>query len=267
MSDAPATTTPPPPPPAAAASAGAAGAGGDAGTEHLGRLHRMSTTAGVTNLDYVAVNQTAIVAVVIALLGALALVSPMFLVLPVAGVVTAAIALRQIRGSVGTQSGRAIAWAAIALSAGLGVAEGAIELAAGVRLRADERKIEAAIAQLGGLLHEAKYDRAYRLFDDDFQNRVTAKEFARVWQQTDALGRIDSLAWNGVTPKFLPGGGTRLAYANARIKFPKADEQRVVVVLRQVGGEWQLANVPVFFPGPDKQQQKAQDDVFQIPQE
>ncbi len=44
-----------------------------AADEHLERLHKMSTTAGVTNTGYVAVNQTAVVALVLGVLSAIAL--------------------------------------------------------------------------------------------------------------------------------------------------------------------------------------------------
>ena len=74
------------------------------GEDHLSRLHKMSTTAGVTNLDYVAVNHTAIAAVLLGLLSALSFFGFLLLVIPIVGVVFAVIALRQIGESNGTQN-------------------------------------------------------------------------------------------------------------------------------------------------------------------
>ena len=82
----------------------------DAG-DRLGRLHKMSTTAGVTNLDYVAVNQTAIAAVLLGLLSLLSFAGFLLLVIPIVAVVFSILALRQIRQSNGTQTGRGLAWA------------------------------------------------------------------------------------------------------------------------------------------------------------
>src|SRR3954452_7526304 len=82
-----------------------------AGAEHLAHLHKMSTTAGVTNLDYVAVSPLAVAAVLIGVLSLLSFFGPMFLIVPAAGVLVAILALRQIADSSGTQTGRPMAWA------------------------------------------------------------------------------------------------------------------------------------------------------------
>src|SRR5258707_10382788 len=73
---------------------------------HLSQLHKMSTTAGITNLDYVAVNHTAIVAALLGLASALAFFGWLLLVVPVVGIVFAVLAIRQINDSSGTQTGK-----------------------------------------------------------------------------------------------------------------------------------------------------------------
>src|SRR3954471_19886402 len=86
----------------------------------LAGLHKMSTTAGVTNLDYVAVNQTAIAAVLLGLLSAVSFFGHLLLVIPIVGVIFAVVALRQIGNSNGTQTGRGLALLALLLCLGLG---------------------------------------------------------------------------------------------------------------------------------------------------
>src|SRR4051812_20788417 len=91
---------------------------GDEEPDPLASLHKMSTTAGLTygGQEYVAVNVVAVVAVLLAVVGALALVGDILLVIPLAAVVCAIVALQQIRGSNGTQTGRWLAALAILLS-------------------------------------------------------------------------------------------------------------------------------------------------------
>src|SRR6476646_9155703 len=90
------------------------------GADPLAGLHKMSTTAGVTNLDYVAVNQTAIAAVLIGLLSVVSFFGHLLLVIPVVGVIFAIVALRQISNSNGTQTGKGLALLALLLCLGLG---------------------------------------------------------------------------------------------------------------------------------------------------
>src|SRR3954451_18973037 len=82
---------------------------------HLSQLHKMSTTAGVTNLDYVAVNQTAIIALLLGLASGLAFFGYLLLIIPLVGIVFAIVAIRQITDSNGTQTGKGLAWGGLAL--------------------------------------------------------------------------------------------------------------------------------------------------------
>src|SRR4051794_17907081 len=94
-----------------------------AGTEHLAHLHKMSTTAGVTNLDYVAVSPLAVVTVLIGVASLLSFFGALFLVVPATGLLVGVLALRQIADSNGTQTGRPMAWAGLTLCVALGGAE------------------------------------------------------------------------------------------------------------------------------------------------
>ena len=125
-----------------------------AADEHLERLHKMSTTAGVTNTGYVAVNQTAVVALVLGVLSAIALFGTLLLVVPVVGIVFAIVAIRQISDSNGTQTGKWMAWTGLALCLAFGGARLTQDLMVSAGVKQDEQRIAATISQLGRELGE-----------------------------------------------------------------------------------------------------------------
>src|SRR6266705_1299993 len=92
---------------------------------HLAQLHKMSTTAGVTNVGYVAVNQTAIAAVLLGLASALAFFGWLLLV-------------------------------------GGAIVMGAMQIAG---VRGDEKAIASTLSQIGSFVRQGKYKEAYALFD------------------------------------------------------------------------------------------------------
>jgi hypothetical protein len=235
---------------------------------HLARLHKMSTTAGVTNTDYVAVNQTAVVALVLGVLSSIALLGSLLLVVPVVGVVFAIVAIRQINDSSGTQTGKAMAWAGLALCVVFAGAKVTWDVMAGMSVRQDEERIAATIAELGKDVREGDYASAYKLFDDPFQNRVKIESFKKTWEAVQApkpLGRVKVLEWNQVTPVFESAAGGRSAIAQARMSFTNTAgqrEERVDLVLRQVGSKWLIMRFETFFPEPRRPRQPQQEDVF-----
>src|SRR5215212_4817149 len=82
----------------------------------LAHLHKMSTTAGLGSGDYVAVNGTAVFALLVGLASALALMSEVLLILPLVAIVASVMAWQQIRNSNGTQTGKGLAIAAMVLA-------------------------------------------------------------------------------------------------------------------------------------------------------
>jgi hypothetical protein len=218
---------------------------------HLAQLHKMSTTAGVTNLDYVAVNQTAIVAALLGLASALSFFGNLLLVIPVVGVIFAIVAMRQIKDSSGTQTGKLLAIVGLLLCVLLGggaITKEAMEIAA---VKGDENKIAATLSQLGQLLHDGKYKEAYALHDDDFQNRVKFAQFESTWKSIQApqpLGRVQKMEWNGVSPSFGSEGGSPMATTKALLRFEHAQEERVDLMMRRVGDRWLISHFPSFFP-------------------
>jgi hypothetical protein len=216
----------------------------------LAGLHKMSTTAGVTNLDYVAVNQTAIAAVLLGLLSALSFFGYLLLVIPIVGAIFAVIALRQIADSNGTQTGRGLAALALLLCLALGGTAIAREALAVIRVKGDESGVSSAIAKVGTLIREKKYKDAYELFDPEFKKRVSPEQFESRWQsiQGGSLGAIEAFEWNGVTPIFESSEGHRSAGTKLRIKFEKGFDDRFDVVLRESDGKWQIFRFESFFP-------------------
>jgi hypothetical protein len=246
--------------------------GGAAAGDPLARLHKMSTTAGVTNLDYVAVNQTAIAAVLLGLLSALSFFGYLLLVIPIVGAIFAMIALRQIGDSNGTQTGRGLALLGLLLCVVLGGAAIAREAVAVARVRGDESRIAATISQLGERVKEQKFQEAYELFDPDFRKRVSLDAFQKLWRdvQSGTLGSIDVMEWNKVTPSFESAEGRKVAGTKVRAKFTKGFDDRFDVVLRETDGRWLIVRLPQFFPENSPQQpgggrppqQQQQKDVF-----
>ena len=74
------------------------------------QLHKMSTTAGLGSADYVAINGTALAAILLGIVSAFMLLnSAVLLVFPIAGIFCGLLAFRQINHSNGTQTGRVLA--------------------------------------------------------------------------------------------------------------------------------------------------------------
>lgn len=244
----------------------AADAPGDPAAEHLAHLHKMSTTAGVTNLDYVAVNQAAVVAAVLGVLSSLAFFSPLLLVIPLIAIAFAIAGLRQIADSAGTQTGKLLAIAGIVLSVALGGAAAARDLSANWATGGDAAAIASTLSDVQRLVRDNKYPEAYELFDQDFRARVTPKQFEAAWramqgEKPPGLGPLETFAWNGVTPEFGSAGGARIAGLVARIKFARSNEERIDVIVRQVGNRWLINSVP-FFP---RERGRGDRDPFDLP--
>ena len=225
------------------------------GPDPLASLHKMSTTAGITSQEYVAINIPSILALVAGLASVLAVLTPVLLLIPVVGVAVGLVALSQIRASNGTQTGRGFAWLGIVLS----LAIGAFVLVAAVversRTAADRAEIVRQIDQLGRHVVAKEYDQAYAMFSDRFHNRVDRAAFAAVWDQVhgyQALGRMQGMEWNQTHILFEdePASGTRVATAYAWVNFEKTGNERPrhPLVFRKVGDKWLVDDAPQMFP-------------------
>src|SRR4051794_24685503 len=82
----------------------------------LRSLHKMSTTAGVSSSDYVAINTAAVWAAVLGFGSFFALFETVLGIVPVVAMIFGIVALRQISRSGGTESGRLWAYIGIGLA-------------------------------------------------------------------------------------------------------------------------------------------------------
>src|SRR5690349_508815 len=133
-----------------------------AGDDPLHNLYRMSRTAGLGSGDYVAINNTSILAFILGLAAVLSTLYPLLLLVSAAAVVCGTMAFVQIRSSNGTQSGRAFALLGILLGLGLGGYAGAKLAMAGVERHQDEAAIDGLVHRLSDLLVQTKYAEAYQ---------------------------------------------------------------------------------------------------------
>jgi hypothetical protein len=223
-------------------------------TDPLASLHKMSTTAGITSQEYVAINIPAIITPLVGLASLLAVLSPLLLIVPVAGVVLGLVSLGQIRASNGTQTGRVFALVGIILSLAIGTVVLAAALVERSRTAADRAEVVSQIQQLGRHVAAREYDQAYAMFSPRFHNRVNRSTFDAGWdqsQQYPGLGKIVSMEWNQTSMYFQdePDSGTRVANAYAWVSFEKGKEKaRHPLVFRKSGGTWKIDDAPQIFP-------------------
>jgi len=226
----------------------------DDGPDPLASLHKMSTTAGITSQEYVAINIPSIITVLVGLASLLAVISPLLLVVPVAGVILGYVSLSQIRASNGTQTGRAFAWVGIVLSLVIGTSVLVAALVERSRTAADRAEIVSQIEKLGRHVAAREYDPAYAMFSPRFQNRINKATFDGTWDQSQkvaGLGKIVSMEWNRTSILFQdePESGTRVATAYAWVTFAEGKEKaRHPLIFRKSGGKWTIDDAPQIFP-------------------
>jgi len=115
----------------------------------IAHLHKMSTTAGVGSQDYVAINNAAIVSVILGMCTALAFLGIPFLIVGAAGIASGIIALVQIRHSNGTQGGKGLAILGILLSLSLAGSGAGAGISEWRREDEDQVQIDQVLDQLG----------------------------------------------------------------------------------------------------------------------
>ena len=219
-------------------------------------LHRMSTTAGATNQEYVAINNVAILAGVFGLASVLAVVfaAPFLLVLGVAGLIFGAVAIYQIKDSNGTQGGTFIALAGIVLSLAFAGAYMYQSFRAARIHREKVAQINAVIDQIGRHVMAGDYDKAHALFDPSFQSQWPRDQFAGQWMQIlPFTGKLTSMRGNNVVQfEATREGDTAQTQAILDFENPQMRGSRQNLNFRQVNGEWR----PIFFGLFDRQQQR-----------
>jgi hypothetical protein len=228
-------------------------AGAGSADDPLSTLHKMSTTAGLGSTDYVAVNATAIFAVIMGLASALTLFNvTALLVIPLIGIIGAIVALRQITRSNGTQAGRGLAVLALVLCVGFGGLVFARTLASHQQEVRDKKALNTQIDLLGKHIITGDYKAAYAMFDQRFQKRVAEADFVATMKglRSNAVyGTLQSIDWKHLA-EFMTDDttGTRQAAVSLIIQYDKAGEVRQTAFFSDVDGQWLLGDIPSLFP-------------------
>jgi len=233
------------------------GSAGDNG-DPLSRLYHMSTTAGVGTQEYVAINPTAVAALILGLASVLALLSGMLLVIPLAGVICGIVAISQIRHSNETQTGLALAACGLVLSIGLGGGRTVYQVVKRFHVSADEQRVAQLMQELGQDLKSEKYDQAYALFNDRFHERISRSTFENAflgYKKLATSGVIQSIEWNK-EPMLMEdqsGNDVTVASAMAFFKFEKDPApRRSVIVFEKAEGKWRIADIEAVFKNAPK---------------
>jgi hypothetical protein len=220
-------------------------------------LHKMSTTAGVGSQDYVAINNAAIVSVILGLCTALAFLGIPFLIVGAAGIVFGIIAIVQIRHSNGTQGGMGLAVLGILLSLAIAGSVAAAQIIEWRHQEQDKADINKTLSQVGQYLASAQYDKAYQQFSPEFQSNFGFQLFhdqLQVYQQF--LGKIEAMTSNDVFI-FLPtADGVPTAQTQTIVSFHKpttqatqpfsSEPRRIPTGLYKRNGQWYIAAMEIF---------------------
>jgi hypothetical protein len=225
-----------------------------ADTEPLLHLHKMSTTAGLGSQDYVAINVTAILAVVFGLASILCALGYLLLIIPLVGIVTSLVALRQIRNSNGTQTGRALAWTGLLLAAGITIVIGGTRGSEVLQRRSNEQAISALSGNFGQDLANRQYEQAYDLFSADFHARVPLNEFkARLaLLQQPGAPVISATEWNGLAEFSTDSANVESAASMIKLIYRDStsddDNPRLEAHFRRDPDGWRIDDIGQFFP-------------------
>lgn len=230
-----------------------------ASPDPLASLYRMSNTAGLGSQEYVAINLSAVTAIILGLASALVLMSNVLFVIPVAAIIFAVVALRQISQSNGTQTGRGIASiglvAALVMSAVVGIREYQTRAA----IAAEQASILGTVNTLQQDILGGKYDQAYALFTERLaqEKNVNPQAFADKWKTLSSnatFGKITGLTTNGrYELSSTAADESRVAVSLLVIKFEKVEQPfRSDITFRKKNGQWLIDDIQSLFPTPGK---------------
>jgi len=224
----------------------------------LSHLHKMSTTAGLGSGDYVAVNGAAVATLLLGLASALVLLETFLLIIPLAALVVAVIAWRQIKNSNGTQTGKGLIAVGALCALGFGGFVVAREATAGMRTREDRAAIAMHITEIGEKVRAGEYDTLYGMFSDRFRQAVPRDVFDERFnsvRNSEIYGALQSTTWNGLAEFFTdPGTGARYAAVKIDFNVEKADRPfPVTLSLRKTEQGWVIETMPELFPPPPPQ--------------
>ena len=224
----------------------------------ISHLHKMSTTAGVGSQDYVAINNAAIVSAILGICTSLAFLGLPFLIIGLAGIVSAIIALYQIRHSNGTQGGTGLAILGILLSLAIAGSVAATSIVEWNHQREDKVQIEGLITQLGQFVASEQYDKAYQLFGPDFQSVFKPQIFHDQLQgYQQYYWKIEGMSSNGAFVFTTSTEGIPTAQTQAMVRFVQPqtkptqpadarEARRVPMILNKLDGRWRISFMEMF---------------------
>ncbi len=226
----------------------------EAQLKNLANLHRMSRTAGLGTTDYAAVNVPAVVTLVIGLASVLAFATPIFLFIPVIGVLIGIIAVRQLRASNGTQTGMTLAAIGLVACVACSAITGFLVVKQAADLKKSNQEKTELIANFGKAISQEKFDEAYQMLDPRFRDRVSKEKFRDFFEKTvvAGVGKITSLKSNEayVEEQATDDPSMRMAGSKMILDAEKLNGQtiRYDVVYRYSGDAWKIYNIPQWFP-------------------
>jgi hypothetical protein len=217
----------------------------------LGRLYRMSKTAGLGSSDYQAVNVPSVMALVLGLASFLANFDPILLVVPLTAIVIGIVAIVQIRRSNGTQIGLPMAGLGIVLAIGRGVWAGTARAREAARTAQDRAELIALVDRFSEAVRTQRFEEAYSLLSETFQERVPRARFDEPWQYYAQNAKLKSLASNGLF-NFEVDDVTRIRVASGQLIITFDSGQtapdRPTIVFSNRGQGWKIENLPQFYP-------------------
>ena len=228
---------------------------GDA-SDPLSTLHRMSTTAGASSQEYVAVNLMAVAALALGLASALVLLTDVLLVIPLAALASGILALRQIRRSSGTQTGRVLVVLGMLIGLGFGTFIGVRAVREYNLTRHEQAAIETVVGDLGQRITAKDFAGTLGLFSDGFLTRkkITPEIFAQVWRrstQSEAYGNVTAVSISRVVLSPREGQRQRGAGSMLIITFERSEQPlRREIVFRKMNDRWKIDDIPMIFPSP-----------------
>jgi hypothetical protein len=221
--------------------------------EHFAHLHKMSTTAGLGSGDYVAVNIPAVVAILLGIASSLCLLDPIFLVIPLAGLICSIMSLMQIRRSGGTQTGTLLAIGGLVLALLFSGIVGYRQLNEYLTNSRESAAVVAVIKQFEDDAKTNNWSHAYTLMDPKFKEKITEEQFVAMWKQFESspiYGPISAVVWNGNLDAYTDTvTGGRYARALVRFHYAKSAETQTVheMVFHLVNGTWKITQISSFF--------------------
>ncbi len=214
----------------------------------------MSTTAGLGSGEYVAVNGTAVFALLLGLASALSLLDPLLLILPLTGIIVAVMALRQIIQSNGTQTGRGLVMLGLLLILGFGGWSATGKVREEIRTREDRVAIQNLVTEVADKSKAADDQGLYALFSGRFHDRVKFPEFSeriKYLRQSLVYGKLKGANTGLMVFDKDESTGTQYAQVHVAFDFEKTDHPLPDdLTLKKEGDHWRIETFTTLFPPP-----------------